>query len=127
MKNIVKQHSKRSILIVSAYLMGVFLLGLCSLVVKTQIVAAQKKAAPGTNPKTVPPGKPRIDQPHAITPLITQTGNITLAIDGVGTLNSSGFIDIVKPAGATVRAAYLAAASTGFSMRTLVNGDVKIN
>jgi hypothetical protein len=127
MKNLVKQNTKGSILILSACLIGVLLLGLCGLVVKTQIVAAQKSAAPGTIPKNQPPGKPRIDQPNAITPLITQTGNITLAIDGVGTLNSSGFVDIVKPAGATVRAAYLAAASTGFSMRTLVNGDVKIN
>ena len=128
MKNIDKKHTNQRILPVIASLIGVLLLSLCSLAVKTQIVTAQNKSAPpGTRPNTFPPGNPKIGQPLAITPVITQTGNITLAIDGLGTLNSTGTVDIQKPAGATVRAAYLAAASTGFSMRTLVNGDVKIN
>src|SRR4051794_12420223 len=63
----------------------------------------------------------------SIAPVVTQTGNISLSVDGLGTGASSGTIRVQKPAGATVRAAYLAAASTGFSGYRIQNGDIALN
>lgn len=63
----------------------------------------------------------------SILPEITETGPLTLSIDGVGTSSETGVIDVEKPAGATVRGAYMAAASTGFSSRTLADGDISID
>jgi hypothetical protein len=42
---------------------------------------------------------------------ISEYGKVTLSIDGLGTNEASGIISVEKPAGATVRKAYLAAAS----------------
>jgi len=63
----------------------------------------------------------------AISPIVLETGKISLSVDGLGTSNATGAIQVNKPAGATVRSAYLAAASTGASGRVLINGDVKLN
>lgn len=64
----------------------------------------------------------------AITPVVIETGFISLSIDGLGTNNAMGsIIQVEKPSGATVRSAYLAAASMGISGRQLVDGDVKID
>jgi hypothetical protein len=63
----------------------------------------------------------------SIEPIVKETGRISWSIDGLGTLSSSGTIQVEKPSGATVRKAYLAAASMGLSKRKLVNGDVKID
>ncbi len=63
----------------------------------------------------------------AITPTVTETGKISLSVDGLGTLSDTGTIQVQKPQGATVKEAYLIAASTGFGGDTLVDGDVKIN
>ena len=63
----------------------------------------------------------------SILPIVTETGLITSSIDGLGSNASSGIIQVEKPAGATVRGAYMAAASRGFSQRKLVAGDVKID
>jgi hypothetical protein len=57
---------------------------------------------------------------------VTYTGKVVLSVDGNGTNGSSGIIQVLKPAGATVIAAYVAAATTP-SSRTLANGDVSIN
>jgi PKD repeat protein len=59
--------------------------------------------------------------------LYTETGKLTLSVDGLGTGQASGIIQVEKPAGATVRAAFIAAASTGFSQRSLAPGDVTID
>jgi hypothetical protein len=127
-KSITKQPTNKSLLQVTAYLVGVLLISLCGFAVQAQKPTLQETSVPGTRPKKISPGMPGFEVPLVgIAPLITQTGNITLSMDGLGTLNSTGTIEVEKPAGATVRAAYLAAASTGFSGRTLVNGDVKIN
>ncbi len=62
-------------------------------------------------------------------PLVTVTGLVTLSVDGLGTNDpAGGIIQVEKPsASATVRGAYLAAASTGFSNYTLVDGDVTVD
>jgi len=53
----------------------------------------------------------------AISSVVNETGKITVSVDGLGTTSATGTIRVRKPAGATVRKAYLAAASTGFSGR----------
>jgi hypothetical protein len=63
----------------------------------------------------------------SLSPAVAETGLISLSVDGLGTNQASGIVQVSKPAGATVRGAYMAAASTGFSSRTLANGDVSID
>lgn len=63
----------------------------------------------------------------SIVPIVNQTGHISLSIDGQGTLFDTGFMLVNKPVGATVRSAYLAAASTGGTGRILNNTDVRID
>jgi hypothetical protein len=63
----------------------------------------------------------------SVVPVVRETGNISLSVDGVGTNSASGIVQVEKPAGATVRKAFMAAASTGFSFRALANGDVRID
>jgi len=65
--------------------------------------------------------------PHSIVPEITEVGKISLSIDAIGENTGSGSVIIVKPAGATVRSAYMAAATTGFSTHKLAAGDIKID
>ncbi|MFP5375942.1 MAG: Ig-like domain-containing protein, partial [Acidimicrobiia bacterium] len=55
-------------------------------------------------------------------------GKISLSVDGIGTNDSSGgTVYVEKPEGGTVIAAYLAAASTGFTGYSPVDGDVTID
>lgn len=63
----------------------------------------------------------------ALNPVVQTAGQISLSVDGLGTAASSGVIQVEKPAGATVRGAYLAAASMGSVLATLNNGDIKID
>ena len=63
----------------------------------------------------------------SIVPIVQETGHVSLSVDGLGTSQASGVIQVQKPAGAKVRCAYMAAASTGFSGYRLVNGDVAID
>ena len=65
---------------------------------------------------------------RSIDPEITETGLISLSIDGLGTMSSAGTIQVEKPAGATVRSAYMAAADVGGRCGgPLPDGAVKIN
>lgn len=57
----------------------------------------------------------------------TFNGKVSLSVDGLGTNGTTGTIRVDKPTGATVRAAYLAAASTGFSGYTIPNGGVLVD
>jgi hypothetical protein len=63
----------------------------------------------------------------SLQPFATESGKVTLSVDGLGIDSSSGTIQVEKPAGATVRKAYLASASTGFSGYKIPDGDVKID
>ncbi|NTV27347.1 MAG: hypothetical protein HGA93_01515 [Methanothrix sp.] len=63
-----------------------------------------------------------------IEPAITEVGKISWSIDGLGVYpNSTGIIQVEKPAGATVRCTYMAAATTGVSGYQLQAGDIKID
>ncbi len=63
----------------------------------------------------------------SIDPFVTESGFVALSVDGLGTTSSSGTIRVLKPAGATVRKAYLFSASTGFSGYHIPIGGVTIN
>ena len=93
------------------------------------VLCATAFAEPGTLPEA--DGKDPIVSLLAveggITPFTTEHGKISLSIDGLGSNSASDIIQVEKPAGATVRTAYLAAASTGGSGRVLADGDVKID
>ena len=61
-------------------------------------------------------------------PFFSDSGLISLSVDAVGTNDPAGKpISVHKNAGATVRKAFLFAASTGFSGYTPVDGDVALN
>lgn len=57
--------------------------------------------------------------------IVNERGRVTQSGDAVGTGSSTGQAQIVKPAGATVRRAVLAAASTGF--RGPIQGNVSLD
>src|SRR5262245_17458765 len=63
----------------------------------------------------------------ALAGVVTATGLVNYSIDGAGFTGACGNLRVQKPAGATVRNAYLLSATTGFSGRTLVTGDVTLN
>jgi hypothetical protein len=80
------------------------------------------------DPGTAPTGwSPTPERSSSLNPVATQIGKISLSVDGLGTMNASGIIQAEKPAGATVRKAYFAAATTGFTDHMLSPGDVKID
>ncbi len=59
--------------------------------------------------------------------LIVETGNISISADGLGMTSATGLIQVEKPSdGATVRGAYLATASQGFSNAVLADGCMTI-
>lgn len=95
---------------------------LAALLATTSMAEAETEAGTNTD------GSPLTDvKLGSLIPVYKHTGKITLSTDGLGTNAASGVIDVEKPAGATVRAAYVAAASSGFSGQTLAAGDVKID
>ena len=64
-----------------------------------------------------------------LSPIVTYSGNIRISLDALGTNNpAGGTIRFQKPtAAATVRAAYLTAASTGFTGFQIPNGAITLN
>jgi hypothetical protein len=88
---------------------------------------ADEVSTPGSRPAGVMAQELTAMAGTALSPVVTESGFITLSVDGTGTNNASSTVEVLKPAGATVRKAFLASASTGFSGRKLVNGDVRID
>jgi hypothetical protein len=64
---------------------------------------------------------------QSLTGLVNEQGQITLSLDGGGSLSASYTIDVDKPAGATVRGAHFAAASTGASSYQIPDGGMTLN
>jgi uncharacterized repeat protein (TIGR01451 family) len=84
--------------------------------------AASPTGTPGTG------GPAQIVNFGSILPVVNETGLISLSEDAVGSNDVAGAtLTIEKPTGATVRKAYMAAATTGFSGAVLANGDVTID
>lgn len=101
-----------------------FLSCFCVVALMLLYTVAVRADDPGTDSENVGPSPVTLE---SIDPVVTETGNISLSVDGLGSNAASGIIQVNKPAGATVRKAYMAAASTGFSNRVLADGDVKID
>ena len=98
----------------------------------TLLVCAENEMTPGTvleNNSTlnIPHTLVRGDSGTSLQPMVTETGRISLSVDGLGT-DSSGIIQVEKPEGATVRSAYLIAAGEWGSQipegSVLINGSV---
>ena len=64
--------------------------------------------------------------PAPVAPVEMFSGRVGLSVDGTGSTSATSLVEVEKPAGATVRAAYLAAASTGFSGYLPNDGDVQL-
>jgi len=59
-------------------------------------------------------------------PTITENGKISWSVDAIGENTGSGVVSVQKPAGATVRGAYLMAASAGFSGYQITSSDITL-
>jgi hypothetical protein len=88
------------------------------------IVAADPGQAPATKMSS---SAFRTMEQSSLQPFATESGKVTLSVDGMGTDTGTGIIQVEKPAGATVRKAYLASASQGFSGYKLLDGDIQID
>ena len=87
-------------------------------------------AVPGTAPEQseVAIQSVMIADSTSLQPVVTETGKISLSIDGLGSNSASGIIQVEKPTGATVRSAYMAAADVwGSYGGPIPNGAVQIN
>jgi Bacterial Ig-like domain (group 1)/Dockerin type I domain/von Willebrand factor type A domain len=80
---------------------------------------------PGTAPTGFAPTEP--SSTSSLDVFDSEVGLISISIDGMGTLNPSGIIEVEKPVGATVRKAYFGSATRGFRNYQLNPGDVKID
>jgi hypothetical protein len=63
---------------------------------------------------------------QALSQVVNEYGKISLSIDAIGTLSTTGTIQVEKPLGGTVRKAYLLSATTGYQQVRLNTGDVKL-
>ncbi len=74
-------------------------------------VAGAEAVDPGMVPGTAPDASGPVASPMVVTslsPVVTETGKISLSLDGLGVYPAvTGTVDVDKPAGATVRSAYL--------------------
>jgi hypothetical protein len=89
---------------------------------------AMRSTASGT-PGQMPSGFTRASGPSgaSLTPVVTETGKITVSADALGGNPPSGTLDIEKPTGATVRSAYFMVASTGGTNYVPLASDVTVN
>ena len=87
---------------------------------QASVEAAEPVPGTGATPSEVTLG--------SIIPVVSETGLVTLSVDGVGSNAAAATIQVEKPAGATGRGAYFAAASVfAIPARRLNDGDVKID
>lgn len=63
----------------------------------------------------------------SLSAIYTTTGRVALSLDGLGISSRAGLIQVDKPVGGTVRAAFLATASTGFTNATIPDGMLSLN
>lgn len=110
----------------NAYVFFVSLLILCASTLA--VSAAETGADPGADPDLNDDVGLTAVTMGSIIPQVTETGKISLSVDGLGVYSgNTGIIQVEKPAGATVKSAYMAAATTGFTGYHLANGAIKIN
>jgi hypothetical protein len=106
----------------------------CTMVTVSALTAAASASAESLTPG-LPPSQlliqtaPMPPSGDPLLPFFNDSGLISLSVDALGTNDPAGGPLMVhkNAAGATVRKAYLFAASTGFSGYTPVNGDVTLD
>src|SRR4051812_19585440 len=101
---------------------------ICGVALALPVVAfAQTKMEPGTVDRTVKQGIYGAISGTSITPFTTETGLISLSVDALGTNDpNGGAIQVQKPAGATVRKAYLLAATVPNNY-AITNSDITLD
>ncbi|WP_395849825.1 kelch repeat-containing protein [Cystobacter fuscus] len=114
------------------WLQGLLVFSLCALTAACgEGSTPERELEPGTRPthddESSLESRLESSPSDSFTPVATEVGLITLSIDGLGTASATGTLQVQKPAGATVRRAFLAAASTGLTRRKLINGDVRLD
>src|SRR5262249_28075092 len=105
----------RAALVVAACLLSQWVVG---------VAPAAAAGTPGTNSSGRPLSTVRMG---SLEPVVSETGKVSLSVDGQGTTAATGTIQVQKPAGAIVRDAFLGAATTGFSGFTIPNGALLLN
>ncbi len=117
----------------STLLLAFFFLAMLITANAVQTIASDS-SVPGTVDKQIT-AVPRISGAKALAsatalqPVVTETGLISLSVDGLGT-TGSGTIQVEKPAGATVRKAFMAAADVWGSNGNpgpLPDGAIQLN
>lgn len=83
-----------------------------------RVIAPGTRLSAAAAPTVITRGERSLD------PTITETGLISASIDGCGSNAPSCTVDVDKPAGATVRRAFLASSTFGF---TIPDGGITIN
>ena len=82
---------------------------------------------PGTRPEGMAFRKAAATASTGLRPVASESGRISASINGAGTYSDSSAGEVEKPTGATVRRAFLAAASAGFSGHRIADGEVTID
>jgi hypothetical protein len=109
-----------------------FLLCMAVLVTAFMIPVSAGESVPGTDNTEKIEFRTTVAAPSStnpsstsLSPMVTETGKISISVDGLGT-TGTGIIQVEKPEGATVRSAYMAAASL-WGPYKIDDGQVKID
>lgn len=89
--------------------------------------SSARAGIPGTRPKGYAPSRASVQESRSLAPVITEIGRIGVSVDGAASAGDSSVVQVEKPSGATVRRAFLMAATTGFSRHRIGAGDVTID
>lgn len=110
---------------------GIMFVLLVAVFFAIQPVFASTESTPGMPPASnhvkLMAFSPMAVATHSIQPVVTEVGKISVSTNALGENTGTGTLKIVKPEGATVRKAYMAAATTGWSSYKLAAGDIKID
>jgi hypothetical protein len=102
----------------------------CAVLVTPAIgVEFQKKKS--TDPRTSSDRTERIARirpvTHSLESFFVGNGSLTLSVNGLGTNLSFGTIEVVKPPGGMVKAAFLMAAATGSYAHYIEDGEIQVD
>jgi hypothetical protein len=93
-------------------------------------LSVQSEGTPGSRPVSLPDAVSKPQGPQlAISPVVTETGLVSLSLDAAGTNDPVATIQVETPGplAGTVRKAYFMAASTGFSGYQIPDGEITID
>lgn len=93
-----------------------------ALAVPLSSVAADGDAPPGTRPSSARTSLAAAEDAEGLQLVVNERGRISQSTSALGTLDSDGSIVVDKPEGATVRSAWMAYATVGFSGAQVTDG-----